>query len=1524
MNAAASSSSAAVVMTPNTLHGHALPPHVPASQPLCFQLNARRVVLSPHDTRIPWDCTLLDYLRSSQAQGGPRLTGTKLGCGEGGCGACTVVILRPNSSRSSASALPYTVKAVNACLMPLISVHGTQIITVEGISTKDATTGQVQPHAIQQRLAFLFGSQCGFCTPGIVMSFYATLRDSYATGKGLSERDIERSMDGNLCRCTGYRPILDALKTFATRPMTDGERTEHASQPPVFKSEVSCPMGADCCQVKKTENNCQSQRPLPPSSLEAARKRVGASGDDALLPYDSKHASSEPIFPPWLLKRDKSTTVTTSAKQTLWDSQDLTFVDVADHQHANAAFDDDDDNDDGANHNTSSSSSSSSSSSPPSSSGSTPVKSTQTSPVTVVWHRPGSLASLLATLRFYNQQGISPKLRAGDSECRIEVRFAGRRYSVNVWVGHLAELQTFDGSSSQSISIGAGLSLSDMISQLRAIAADDATHHYRKQLASAIIGNASHFASTQIRNVACLGGNVATASPISDLNPVWLASGAHVHYIDPLADGDQNEQSVAFSQLFLGYRKTALPPSAVITRVVIPASEPTSAATKSFIRAYKQAKRKDDDIAIVTCCLYADVEQLNDGAWRITRARLAYGGMAPTTVTAGATAQVLEGRTLTAQDLSLNSPTSLLHAAIQTLGSKDFNLPFTVPGGMAAYRKTLAMSFLAKFLAELAVEIGVATAEHAALASSDIHRPLTQGSQDFEKVNVQVEGGSGKAIPHLSAVKQCTGEAEYVDDIAPQAGELVGALVFTTKANVAIVKVDPSPALQAAGGPATHFVGIDDLRKRGGKNTWCPPAFDDRFFADDRSEAVGLVIGIVLAHSKREAQAAAKLVHVEYGPLPGSPPLILDIDTAIAHESFLAARPKIVSGTMAESAFDDDASWQQCDHVLEGSTRMGGQEHFYLETNAVAVIPGREDGEMEVWCSTQNPTETQSFVASVLNVPMNRVAVRTKRLGGGFGGKESRSVIIAATMALASSVAGAPVRCMLDRDEDITFSGQRHPFMGKWKIGFSNDGKLQRFDAKVYNNVGWSQDLSRAVLERAMTHIDGVYRWQHGIRVRGWMCKTNTVSNTAFRGFGGPQGMLIVEDAVERAARSIGMSPEQMRFLNLNQEGDRTHFGQPLLDWNVPAMWQQIRDSADYDARRKAIDAFNASSRWKKRGLSMVGTRFGISFTLKTLNQARCLLHIYAHDGSVMLSHGGTEMGQGLHTKVVQVAATELGIPASKIHIAQTSTREAANTSPTAASAGSDLNGAACKDACDQIKERLAPYLAKHKTWEEAVHQAYWERVNLSAVGHYKTPLKGMDWEKGQGEPFAYWTQGVVCTEAEIDVLTGDSRVVRADICMDIARSINPGIDVGQIEGAFTQGLGLVTMEESLWKHDGTIATKGPGNYKIPAFLDTPEDLRIAFLRADAGRKVHHLRTVQGSKGVGEPPLALGAFHLFAIKDAVRSARMDNGLGGGHFDLLSPATSERIRLACGDAIAVEAQKGASARGDEREFLLRIS
>lgn len=496
---------------------------------------------------------------------------------------------------------------------------------------------------------------------------------------------------------------------------------------------------------------------------------------------------------------------------------------------------------------------------------------------------------------------------------------------------------------------------------------------------------------------------------------------------------------------------------------------------------------------------------------------------------------------------------------------------------------------------------------------------------------------------------------------------------------------------------------------------------------------------------------------------------------------------------------------------------------------------------------------------------------------------------------------------MLNRDEDIITSGARHPFMARWKVGVMNSGKLVALEADVYCNAGWSQDLSAAVSDRALSHIDNCYNIPN-VHVKGRVCKTNTASNTAFRGFGGPQGMFLAESYMEEVADGLGMPVDQLREINLYKEGDITHFNQELVDYHVPLLIKQLKDETDYPARRAAVDAFNRTHKWKKRGLSLIPTKFGISFTAIFLNQAGALVHIY-HDGSILVAHGGTEMGQGLHTKMTMIAAEALGVPMDSVFISETSTQTVANTSPTAASASSDLNGYAVQNACDQLNERLAPYrekLGPTATMHELAHAAYFDRVNLSANGHYKTPDIGYTWGPNTGQMYFYFTQGAALSEVEIDTLTGDWTNLRTDIKMDIGRSINPAIDYGQIEGAFVQGQGLFTTEEMLWlRNNGQVATRGPGNYKIPGFRDIPQQFNVSFLK-DVEWK--NLRTIQRSKGVGEPPLFMGSAVFFGIRDALKAARREHGCE----DLLvlrSPATPERIRLACADEIVKRAWVG---------------
>ena len=498
-------------------------------------------------------------------------------------------------------------------------------------------------------------------------------------------------------------------------------------------------------------------------------------------------------------------------------------------------------------------------------------------------------------------------------------------------------------------------------------------------------------------------------------------------------------------------------------------------------------------------------------------------------------------------------------------------------------------------------------------------------------------------------------------------------------------------------------------------------------------------------------------------------------------------------------------------------------------------------------------------------------------------------------------------------------SGQRHPFLARWKVAVNDDGKLQGLDADVFANAGWSQDLSGAVVDRGLSHIDGVYLIPN-VYVRGRLAKTNTVSNTAFRGFGGPQGMFIAETYMEEIADRLHIPVEKLREINMYKPNEITHFNQELKDWHVPLMYKQVQLESSYTARREAITSFNSAHKWKKRGLALIPTKFGISFTAIFLNQAGALVHIY-HDGSVLVAHGGTEMGQGLHTKMTMIAAEALKVPLSNVFISETATNTVANTSSTAASASSDLNGYAIFNACEQLNARLAPYrqkLGPEASMKDLAHAAYFDRVNLSANGFYKTPDIGYVWGPNTGQMFYYFTQGVTAAEVEIDTLTGDWTCLRADIKMDVGRSINPAIDYGQIEGAFIQGMGLFTMEESLWhRGSGQLFTRGPGTYKIPGFRDIPQEFNVSLLK---DVEWENLRTIQRSRGVGEPPLFMGSAVFFAIRDALKAARKQWGCED-ILSLQSPATPERIRVSCVDPIVKRAE--VRPQEGEKSFFISI-
>ena len=1134
------------------------------------------------------------------------------------------------------------------------------------------------------------------------MSLYALIRNSYdpvSKEFRLSENDIELEghLDGNLCRCTGYKPILQAAKTFVTEdlngklatslPIRDADirlesdcldvpyRSESDLSVPI-KANGSCGRPGGCCRDVQ-----RSSKPSPEISEDSSETRSTEQSESPISSPDEISAAEggasygKAIKSNETISKDGSevegTKLTTHlvAPLPVIKKGVPQFDFVSYSPETELIF--------------------------PSALRKLESEALCFGNSTHTWLRPITLEQLLMIKDAYP----SAKLVGGSSEVQVEVRFKNASFPVMVYVSDIQELrgihfsESKDSDSIREVVFDANAPLTEV----ERVCKDLYTKlGPRASVLEAIRKQLRYFAGRQIRNVASLAGNIATASPISDINPVLVAGGATLT-VQSKAKG---EMILPMSSFFISYRATALSPDAVITKINVPLSQDS----REIIKAYKQAKRKDDDIAIVTAAFWVRLDDEN----LIADISLVYGGMAPKTLKVSNTSKSLIGR-------KWNSSTTLEEAMSSI--AQEFNLRFGVPGGMATYRKTLAMSLLFRFWHETVAEFKLGNADPDLI--NDIHRSLSFGSRDNH--NPHEQRVVGKQIPHLSALKQNTGEAEYVDDMPPQNRELFGALVLSSRAHARLLEVDWSPAM----GPGLAVGYVDKSNLTTEQNHWGSIKKDEPFFADGEVFSHGQPIGMVYAETAIQAQAAARAVRIVYEDLP----TILTIDEAIEANSFFPHGKVLKKGVAIEGGMDD--VWLKCDRVLEGVTRIGGQEHFYLETNAALVIPNKEDKTYEVWSSTQNTMETQEFVSQVTGVPSNRVNARVKRMGGAFGGKESRSVQLACILAVAAKKEQRPMRCMLNRDEDMMTTGQRHPIQARWKVGVTSDGMLMALEADVYDNAGFSQDMSGAVMDRCCTHLENCYEIPH-VLIRGHVCKTNTHSNTAFRGFGGPQAMFITETYMTAIAEGLNIPIDELRWKNLYKEGHHTPFLQKIdQDWHVPMMLSQVRKEVNYDVRKAAVQKFNSEHKWRKRGISMIPTKFGLSFaTALHLNQAGASIKIYA-DGSILLHHGGTEMGQGLYTKMCQVAAQELNVPIDAIFTQDTTTYQIANPSPTAASSGSDLNGMAVKDACDQLNQRLRPYREKYgkdAPMKTLAHAAYLERVNLAANGFWKMPKIGYVW----------------------------------------------------------------------------------------------------------------------------------------------------------------------------------------------------
>ncbi|XP_064601293.1 LOW QUALITY PROTEIN: xanthine dehydrogenase/oxidase-like [Liolophura sinensis] len=1280
--------------------------------------------------------------------------------------------------------------AVNACLAPICSLHGQAVTTVEGIGSLRKGL-----HPIQERLAKFHGSQCGFCTPGFVMSMYALLRNQPVP----SMKDITQALEGNLCRCTGYRPILDGFHTFS---QCDTNKNQCCRREVTVKKQVAHVF-------------LSSYRKLPSSKIQ----RVLWHMTPLKTPYFPQNYR-------WRIR-----------------------------QKARISY----------------------------------------SGPRVTWCRPASLSALLKLKTQHPEENYSmqslrafvPPLRAivpslcaiaGRWNDGIEMRIKNMLYPVLISVNHLPELRKIS-CLQDGVQIGAAVTLSDLLKVLETQV--DKLPEYKTRIFLAIAEMLRWFAGKQIRNVACVGGNIMTASPISDLNPLFCAAGVKLTAVS----ADRGKRDVKMDDsFFTGYRRTSVKEDEILMSVFIPHTQ-----KHEYFQGFKQSHRRDDDIAIVNSGFRARFQANTDVVDDVT---LAFGGMGPTTVIAQKTANNMIGRRW--EDSLLTDVVSFL--------TQELELASDAPGGMVNYRRTLAISFFYKFYLKLRISLdnngtginGNRVQQKVKSATLPFPEPTLLSTQVFEQVSTDQNPMDpvGRPLIHQSAYKQATGEAIYIDDMPRTEGELQMCLVVSLRANARLVSVDTSTAVKLPG-----VVDYIDHRDAPSENVFGFEGFLE-IFATEQVYYEGQIVGAILADTQEHALVASKAVKIQYEEQTA----IVSIQDAIRHQSFFPVEDSVGQG-------DPETAFSQCDHVMEGEVQGGGQEHFYMETQSCLVVP-KEGNEMEVFVSSQNPSQVQKNVADALGVQRSKIVCKTKRLGGGFGGKEYHPELGLIPAAIAAHKHGVPVRCCLGRQEDMMITGGRHPYYAKYKVGFRNDGRVMALWIDFYLNGGNVLESSASVLLRALHSIECCYNFPNFV-ANGRVCRTNLPSNTAFRGFGSPQAMLVTESILTDMAVTLGITQNQVREINMYKLTERSYCNMPMDECSFRQCWDLVLHKVNFEKKRDSVRAYNRANRWKKRGISIIPVKWPIGiFDKPALNQGGALVHVYT-DGSVLLTCGGTEMGQGLHTKMIQVASRVLGIPSARIIISETSTNTVPNTSATSASQSSDINGFAVKEACEKILRRLQPIIDANPEggWDNWVQTAYEDRVSLSATGYYCVKYLDYDKRTNTGRFMSYYTCGAGFSEVEIDCLTGDHQLLRTEIVMDVGKSLNPAIDIGQIEGGFMQGYGLVALEQCKVTPGGHVLTTGPGTYKIPSVGNIPAEFNVTLLKGGTMEKA-----VYSSRGIGEPPLGLAVSVFFAIKDAIMASRADNG-ESGVFRLDSPATPERIRMACTDSFTQTVQESSNLKED---------
>ncbi|KAI8053194.1 molybdopterin binding aldehyde oxidase/xanthine dehydrogenase [Syncephalis plumigaleata] len=1021
---------------------------------------------------------------------------------------------------------------------------------------------------------------------------------------------------------------------------------------------------------------------------------------------------------------------------------------------------------------------------------------------TTTWYRPSSLADLLQLKTSHPEA----TLIAGGTLIQLDRQRKGSVYPVFIQLSGVAALNQVVYSD-HGIDIGANKTLAELQSILTEACMKKENRGVEAMTAT--IEAIKEAANNQIRAIGTIGGNIAHALPSSSLIPVLVAAHATVN----IATTSGEIESFSFYDLLTKGELLPRLSNGIIQSIHIPFTP-----NNVHIRMYRQARRKQNAAALVHAAMRVQVESSDNGQSTISECTIVYGEIGSTITLAKQTADAFKNVLLGDQ--------SAFESAISTLMTQDLCHVQVNDDHLLKYQLSLANSFLFRFWCDISNQYSVLSTENQS-AIHEIYRNLSRANQFYE--DQRGLHSVGKSIEHASSLLHTTGEAVYLDDMPMLENEGIGVPILSTKAHAKILSIDASKALAQNG--VLGFITSKDVL---GSNKWGIVVPDEEIYISDIVTCVGQVIGLIVATDRRTAREAAQLVRVDYEEYPP----IITMKGAIAQNSFFEEERKIQRG-------DVEAGFAAADYILEGNKALVHKNIcIWVETQGCIAVPKRERGEMELFSATQDTRTVQQVVAQALNVPRSRIHCRVKRLGGGFGGKDSRSAHISGIAAVAAQKLKRPVRLILNREDDMIMTGKRHEFLGQWKVGVTKEGKITAYRLQVYLNGGFSYDLSIPVLGVLLGQCDNAYYFPNSY-INGRVCKTNIPSSTALRGFGASEGMLITESVIHAIAERLSM-PEA----NLYTEGQCTPYGQKVLDLNLPTIWRDMKENCRYDERRARIEQFNKESRWKKRGIAMVPTKFGIMYPPIFFCQAGAIVHIYL-DGSVLLAHGGIEMGQGLHTKMIQVCAQGLDIPATSIYVSETGTNTVPNTTGTGASIGTDI--LLQLDACDQLRTRLQPYRERHPNAtfkEENREYGLFRSSESQCQWFYKSREIGYNWETGKGD---------------------------IDIMMDLGDSLNYELDVGQIEGGFTQGVGkLIYYGEVNIDSDGHLIARNLETYKVPAAGDIPKHL---------------------IKAVGEPPLFLGASVFFAIREAIKSVRHETGQTEPWI-LASPATMYRIQSMC--------------------------